>query len=236
MRNSKIEIKNNSTDSLEKKSTNHINRPHSNKFAIVTSIIALLVSLVALYLNFFCPAEPRIAVGDRVNIHHYKEGNLGISIPVSISNSGAKFVTIERLALLIRKTDSKEGYLLEPHTFGRLENNDLVGESLSSPIPLSGRSNLVKEVLFRTSTDKSNGFDIDKPGTYELTLLAWVGDSVKPRAIDSFSLVLEEGDIKILSDYQLQQRTTTLQLPLSKWRQWGAHNLTEVEVNILQQK
>jgi hypothetical protein len=210
----------------------------SHVFAIACSAIAILVSAVTLYLTFLSPARLSIMAGDLVYLSHFKDkGNFSLIVPVSLTNSGSKFITVERFALLIQKPNSKEGYLLEPFTFQKLDDKgDFISESMSAPVSVVGRSAVTKGILFRSSCEKSQEFQITEAGTYEVTLLAWVGDSIQPNVTDSFTLILSEEDIKTLNEYLQQRKGTTIRLPQSKWRKWGAHHLTELEVNVLRQK
>jgi len=209
-----------------------------NAFAILFSTLALIVSVLTLYLTFLSPAHLSIMAGDLVYLSHFSDkGNFSIITPVSLTNAGSKFITVERFALLIQKPNSKEGYLLEPFSFQKLDDKgNFVADSMSAPVSIVGRSVITKGILFRSSVERPREFQITEPGTYELTLLAWVGDSTEPRATDSFTLVLSKEDVRNLNDYLQQHKGTTVRLPQSKWRKWAAHHLTDFEVNALRQK
>ena len=86
------------------------------KFAIpiVISILAFVIAGVNLYLTQLRKASLVVVAGEHVHILHFKEGNCGVTMAISITNRGARTVTVRRLALLIQSSGSREGYLLEP--------------------------------------------------------------------------------------------------------------------------
>jgi len=213
----------------------------SQVFFNVTSVVALIgafISLISLYENKFSPANTKLLVGDYVWIHYFKDrGNIGFQIPVNVSNSGAKFTIIERFTLAVKKPNSKTKYMLAPLNLQRLDSEgNLVADSIATPCPVPGNSTETKGILFYSSYDTPSEFQILEPGTYELTVSAWVGNSKVPAATDSASIVLTENDIKRLNQYLLKHTQHTARVPTTKWAKWGPHYLSEVEQKVLEQK
>ena len=116
---------------------------------LATSFVSLLVSLSTLYLTQLSVARVQMMAGEHLNIGHFPEGNLNISLPVTFVNHGARTAIVRRVALLIQIPGSSEGYLLEPFFYQKItENGTFVHESMPSPIGIVAKQNVTKQVLF----------------------------------------------------------------------------------------
>jgi hypothetical protein len=205
---------------------------------IVISSLALIVSFTTLYMTKIAPGKVRSIAGEHINIFYLKEGNIGVTLPVSFSNIGAKTVNIQRVALLFQSQNDKKSYLFEPVFYERLtEHGGFVPESQAAPIIIPTGKTVTKQVLFRSSIERQNEFQV-RAVTYKLTLLVWIAGSVKPERTDSFYITLSDENIKfILEQYQLvkdNKPNVSFRTLQSKWRKWTAHYLTEDEVKDLQ--
>lgn len=201
---------------------------------VVVSVVALIVSGAALYYSQLQGAVVSIVVGEHVNIHHFEEGNSSVSLPISFGNNGATIATVHRVALLVRRPGSNEGYLLEPLNYQKMdENGDFQHDTQAMPIALPGRSATAKQVRFRSSLERPTEFQFIKPGTYDMTVLAWLENSVEPQRKSTFSLVISDEDATTLAERLKKKSPTTVRIGQSQWRKWSAHKLTEVEVAAL---
>jgi hypothetical protein len=201
---------------------------------ISISVLALIVSGLTLYLSHLRPARIRIVAGESVHLHYFEEGNFGITLPVSFVNQGARIGTVSRVALLIQKNGSDEGYLLEPHAYQRLDSNqNFLHESTASPISVPSKSNILKQVLFKSSVDRPDDFKIVS-GKFDLFLFGWTEGSIRPSAMDEFSIEVSEPVVHQLDEWHKKKITYTIGVLQSKWRKWSAHRLTEIEINTLQ--
>jgi len=198
---------------------------------IVISIVALLGSIISLYVTRFRPGELHLAAGEHVTIGHVPEGPLTFVLPVNFANAGSKHLTVDRVALLIQHSGSPEGYLLEPAYYLALaESGQFKRDSLAVPVTVFGGENVTKQIQFASSIERPNEFQMTKDGTYDLTLLAWLHGSTKPGASDSFSLVVSEADVAKLVSYIEEKTYLTVMLKQSKWRSWDAHYCKANEV------
>ncbi len=201
---------------------------------IIGSIVALIISFYSLYMAHMRPAKVDLIAGEHININYFEERNFGLTLPVNFSNSGASIATIRRVALLIQDPGNKEGYLLEPLFYQRIdERGNFLHDSMPVPIAVPARDTVTKQILFRSSWERPNEFILTKTGTYKLTLVGWIAGSVEPELGDFFSIQLTDEMISTLNERREQKATTTIRLRQSKWRKWSAHHLTELEVDAL---
>lgn len=198
---------------------------------IAISIVALFVSVFSLYVSMFRPGKPHLTAGEHIAISHQPEGSANFILPVNFSNAGSKYLTVDRVALLIQESGNPEGYLLEPAFYLALaENGVFKYDSLSVPITIFGGENVTKQVMFISSTERATEFQMTKAGTYNLSLLSWMHGSAKPLISDSFSLVVSEAHAATLAGYIKEKRLDSVKLPQSKWRSWDAHYCKAVEI------
>ena len=152
-------------------------------------------------------------------------------LPVNFANAGSKHLTVDRVALLIQRSGSPEGYLLEPNFYlAFAESGEFKRDSMAVPITVFGGENVTKQVLFGSSAERPVEFQMTKDGTYDLTLLAWLHGSNQPRLSDSFSIVVSEAHVAELCNYIKEKTFRTVMLPQSKWRNWDAHYCKANEV------
>ncbi len=203
----------------------------TNILAIVISVIALLVSFITLYLTHLKAARIAIIAGEHLNIGHYIEGNLNITLPITFVNYGAKTATVKRVALLIQKSGNSEGYLLEPYFYQKVgDSGEFQNESQPTPIGVSGKQNITKQVLFRSSEERPFEFQLIKEGSYTFTLLGWVDTSEIPDISDTFNLEIEP-EIATKLELELGKKTaSTIRIPQATWRNWTSQKLKQYQV------
>lgn len=202
---------------------------------IAISIVALLVSIISLYILKLRPGELHLTAGEHIAISHEPtgdaEGCVKFILPVNVVNAGSKHLTVDRVSLMIQQSGNPEGYLLAPAFYLTLaESGVFEYDSLSVPITTFGGENVTKQVMFASSIERPIEFQMTKSGTYDLTLLAWLNGSTKPCISDIFSIVLSEAHAKTLAKHIEEKKPNSVKLPQSKWRSWDAHHLKAVEV------
>lgn len=201
------------------------------------SALALGISAVNLYLTQIRKAALTILAGEYVHIFHFiHDESLAISIPVTVSNAGARGATVCRLALLVRPSGGAEGYLLEPLVYEKAdENTNMKTESLPVPITVAGRSAETRQVLFRSSAARPTEFQL-RAGEYGISILVWMTASDQPHAQGTFTLVIEQGDCDQLARNLGEKNGRYIRLRQAAWRKWSAHCLTDLEVRALKSK
>ncbi len=203
-------------------------------YAIVISVISLGVSFVTLYFSHLRRGKNHIVTGEHINISHDLDGRVGITLPVSFANDGARLTTVQRVGLLVQLESDEEGYLLEPVFYQRInEVGDFVQDSQPVPIRIPARQSITKQIFFGSSQHHPGEFQILKPGKYHLRILGWESDADKPRLVDKFAIIVSDQDAASLNERFDQRTLTSVRICQSKWRSWSAHPLTAKEVNLL---
>jgi hypothetical protein len=211
-----------------------MNHTDAGTIPIVISILALLVSLLSLYYSQVRGAKLRLVAGEHLNINHFVEGNVGVSLPVSLINEGVRPATLRRVGLTISIKGKVEGELLEPFYFQRIDDKgNFLQESMPTPITVAASQSVVKQVLFRSDFNHPAEFHLVNPGTYELVLLGWTEDSFVPSVKDKFDIEISEEDASQLRQYLASKTLLTIRISQFAWRKWRAHHLTEAEIQDL---
>ena len=206
----------------------------NNLISILISSVSFVVSVVALYFSQLRRAKIDIIAGELLNINHFAEGNCGITLAVSIANRGAIPTTVRRLGLLVQKPGSKEGYLMEPLYYQKIDQaGNFLHDTPPGPIAVAGGKSETRQVLFRSSFERPDEFTFTRPGEYNFTVLAWIKESVEPQAGDSFLVELSEQSAAQLDQWRKEKNTMTERVRRFEWKKWEAHKLTEVEVAAL---
>ena len=201
---------------------------------MVISVLALLISFTGLYYSQVRHAKLRLIAGEYLNVNHFTEGNVGVSLPVCIINEGTRPGTIRRVGLLIKKGESGEGNLLEPLYFQRIdERGNFLHESVPAPLTVAASQSSVKQILFRSDFDHPGDFQFVNPGMYNFLLLGWTEDSFEPTVKYPFQIELSEHAANDLKQRLATKDSGTWRIPQYIWKKWGAHHLTELEVKAL---
>jgi hypothetical protein len=198
---------------------------------IVVSFSALLLSLLTLYLSQLRAARIQMVAGEHVNLGHYVEGNLNITLPITFINHGVRIAIVRRVALLVQSSASNEGYLLEPYFFQKInETGHFQHESQPIPIVIGGKHDLTKYILFRSSIEHPTEFQILNVGTYQLTLLGWTKNSATPRISSTFSLVITPAIAEEIQGYLTRRSVITVRVPQEGWQDWKAQSLSKSKI------
>jgi hypothetical protein len=198
---------------------------------LAISLVSLLVSLSTLYLAQLSVARVQMMAGEHLNIGHFPEGNLNISLPVTFVNHGARTAIVRRVALLIQIPGSSEGYLLEPVFYQKIdEKGGFLHDSMPSPIGIGAKQNVTKQVLFRSSFERPTEFQVTSPCVLNFTLLGWMKNPVNPDMRDTFSIIVSKEDAADLEESLTKKSGSTRRITQTAWRNWNARSLTEYQV------
>jgi len=122
---------------------------------IILSSLALGMSILTIYFSLLQRAALRVIAGEHINVSTYKEGNCAVNLPLTFANNGARIAIIRRLALLVQRSGSADGYLLEPVFYEHVDDDgNFKHASQPTPIAVIGRSTDTKQVLFRSSLER----------------------------------------------------------------------------------
>jgi hypothetical protein len=190
--------------------------------------IALSLSVTTLYFSQLRVARLQIAAGEYLHAGHFTQGNFNVSLAVTLVNHGAQTAIVQRVALVIRRPQNGESYLLEPIFFQSVDGaGNFVHESPAAPFGVSSKQSLTKQVLFRSSYPRPTEFQMIEPGVYEFTLLGWVGDKRNPVLSTSFSALFSEENVAELRTNLAQQLTATVSVSQAAWEDLTARKLTD---------
>lgn len=199
------------------------------RLSIVISVLAIGISSLSFYLTVLRPPEPRILARSSIYIFHDVTGRASVAMSVSMSNNGARLAVVERLGLLVRRAGAKEGYLLAPYAFQRInERGEPQDESMAGAVTIPGRSETRKQLLFKASQDDDH-FSITSQGEYKFTVLAWLAGRIPPVLADSFEVGLSELDANELSHWYQLGITNSLVVERLQWKGWEPGIVSNVD-------
>lgn len=202
--------------------------------AIIISLCALFISFITLYISQLSAGQIKILAGEHLNIGHYKEGNVTVSLSVLLFNTGARTAIVKKLSLLVKQQESGVSYLLEPYFYQKIgETGHFQNDAQPSPIAIAGKQNIAKQVVFRSSQERPTEFQILSAGTYEFTLFAWMKDSIKPDISNSFALNIDAKTALILNNDLKNRPAFTTRIPQKVWSKWQAQTLTDEQIKDL---
>lgn len=199
---------------------------------IAISCLALGISILTLYFSRLRSGAITITAGEYISIRPFPEGNCGVGVAITVANSGARPAVVRRFALLIQEGGLAEGYLVEPHMYeGTDEDGNFLYDSHPHPIAVLGNMTETKHVLFRSSLERPDEFGFfKKDGSYRITVLAWLENSVEPQAAERFSIFISDEDGVILEKLRAEKKLGLVTVRQSQWRKWAAKSVTEVEI------
>jgi len=194
---------------------------------IILSCLALGMSILTVYFSLLQPAALRVIAGEHINLSTFKEGNCAVNLPVRIA-------IIRRLALLVQRSGSAEGYLLEPVFYEHVDDDgNFKHESQATPIAVIGRSTDTKQILFRSSLERPEEFRFAEAGSYQMTILGWLKGKPEPQVTDTFTVTISNATLADLERYRAEKSTSSVRLQQSEWQRWSAQKITQADVSNL---
>ena len=158
-----------------------INPQGGGKWAIVISLIALVFSAISLYESLL--RQPHVTLNTAGTwLYARGEGAEELSVPLTLTNSGAREATVLSIELTVSKGSERK-------TFRSLylSNGAQDSRSLLTPIPIAGRSSFSGIVIFTPAI--SGSLLVDAAGDYAATLhpqttfvrsFGWLDDLLSP--------------------------------------------------------
>ena len=201
-----------------------------DRLSIVLSILAFTISAVSFYLTTLREVEPEIQAGSRFYISHDIYGKASIAMSINATNIGARLFVVERLALLIHRPDSLDGYVMTPAGYVKVnDKGEPQEEGMVGPITVAGRGQVTKQILFKSSSEEDD-FTITSPGKYEYTLVAWFSGKPDPAIADRFAIELSTTDANQLSHWANLQVTNSVVVERIGGNEWKAGRVKDVQV------
>ena len=148
---------------------------------------------------------------------------------LSMANNGARPAVVERLGLLIQRPGEKNGYLLTPSAFEKInENGEPQDESMVGAVVIPGRSETRKQFLFKASQQDDN-FSITSQGDYHITVLAWLAGKASPLVVDTLDFQISEVDAAQLSHRLELNVSNSVVVERLQWKAWQPGFLGNVD-------
>ena len=199
------------------------------RLSIIISILAFCISSVSFYLTVLRPAEPQIIAGSSIYVFHDMYGRASVAMSLSMANNGARPAVVERLGLLVRRMGEKDGYLLTPTAFEKInEKGEPQDESMVGAVVIPGRSETRKQMLFKASQEDDH-FSITSQGDYHVTMLAWLVGKHSPLVVDTLDFHLTEVDANQLSRWLELNMANSVVVERLQWKAWQPGFLGNVD-------
>jgi hypothetical protein len=145
-------------------------------YALIISIVSLIVSLVTLYLRELQKPAIKFQVGSTIGFCRIGDG-FEIYVPATFFNTAQRLGVVSRCSVVVWfPNNTSKGYYLEWTEFRKQEARKWVREDFAGPITVAGRASVSKILYFRWSRQS---VDLP-PGEYAVTFYVWLPDSPKP--------------------------------------------------------
>ena len=92
------------------------------KFGAVVSVISLIVSVSTFFYTYLRPATLSLTVGDAIFISYGYDNNLGVTVPLSYSNSGSRSGSVGKLTLKCAVDTTGAEVSLHPVYYAEYDN------------------------------------------------------------------------------------------------------------------
>ena len=198
---------------------------------IVISLISLSVSIAVAYNAYFQPARLKMLPGKTMFIANtfvpdpqtgqLQWGGLSLILPLTFYNWSPVGSSIYTVRLIIGREDNQSrNFDMIWTKFIQFSNNGatLEVESITHPIPIAGKSSVVKFIQFDWSPLRQERIEI-KEGQYQLNLLAWNDNSSKPKLKESINFnITNEQSLRYQQSVQ-SNLTTPIDIYLKETRQ-----------------
>jgi hypothetical protein len=198
---------------------------------IFLSVISLFVSIAVAYNAYFQPAQLKMLPGKTMFIANtslpdpqtgqLQWGGLSLILPLTFYNWSPVGSSIYTVRLIIGREDNQSrNFDMIWTKFIQFSDNGatLQVESITHPIPIAGKSSVVKFIQFDWSPFRQERIEI-REGQYQLNLLAWSDNSSKPKLKESINFnVTNEQSLRYQQSVQANL-TTPIDIYLKETRQ-----------------
>jgi hypothetical protein len=176
----------------------------------------------------------QIIVGDYLNIGHFQEGHLNISLPLIFVNHGGRTGIVTRIALLVENLQDENGYLLEPFFFQKVDDKgNFAHDHPPSPVGVGAKQSLTKQILFRSSLKHPADFQMLRPGAYHFKLLGWIEHAYQACTSVSFTVDISDEIASKLQAELNSKSGQTERIPQRSGVRWTARKVDHKEVTLL---
>ncbi len=147
--------------------------------SITISVIALIISLITLYLTYLEPPKIQVSVSSPTWLGTLNtQDAIALKLTCVISNLGSRNGVVEDVVLIVESEEKKKTFLFSPvvvvddHTFYQTRATSKQWVSgVFRPVPVSPHESIVITLLFHPETNNPTfPFDSLSPGTYRISV------------------------------------------------------------------
>lgn len=207
-------------------------------WSLVVAIIAMLVSVTALWQSHLDPADLSIMHGAEVAFGYIPDGSgrLQVIVPVVLSNAGARTGVVSSMGLVLIDPQRTDGgaFSLRQVGYSRYQD-DVINRRADAavPVPVHGHSTEMKYTLF-SSGEGLAGW-VPEPRSYELATLCWTGADGAPSIGRSFHVTFSWEDCVFLQALLEKRRGLVTWIQVDEMGKWKARQLSMADLESLRE-
>ncbi len=195
-------------------------------YALLVSVISLMVSCVVVYLAYLKPADIEMIVGKVISFYPLPEqtgkgiewGGVAFYIPLTFHNTSSKGAVVEEVRIILEhKGLPNTNFDMSWFAFTQMHPEELrwVNKSVAQPIAVSGKQAVNEVVLFAWRKQSGQVLSIE-PGEYEIKVLAWVVGDTKPSLKFSSSFIVSQEMSATHKEFMAKKHPMTVDVPLGE--------------------
>lgn len=164
----------------------------SSVIALALSIVGIVISVVTFYITRIREPKLSVVAGTRLFAWypHSRGPALEFSWPVAFANPSERGGHIVRCAMMFSLVGAPSRRYVPWSYFQKDENKILTHVALAHPFTVPARSTEARIISFWWSEPGDRGSYVFSKGEYELTLLAWTAETVKPQIAKSYRVTV----------------------------------------------
>lgn len=197
---------------------------------IIISLISLVVSIAVAYNAFLKPAKIEMLAGRTLIIansfildlqtQQRQWGGLSLILPVTFYNWSPVGSSVYRVRLIIgRKDNQARNFDMIWSKFIEFSDggDTLEIQSVVHPVPIQGKSSIVKFIQFDWSPYRQEKIEI-REGEYQLRIYAWTSNNQKPDLKETINFNLPNEQVLRYQQSVEANETTLIDVPLGENR------------------
>ena len=147
----------------------------------VLATIAIILSFVTLWRQFFWQSSLALKTGDAISINHTSNGKTEVYLPISIQSEGSSSQVINRLALIINLGNGRFGLMRKFCTLSE-DKNTMSISSKFTPITVDSNANFSKILGFGLEGKEFQEWIPTVGVNYEFWVIGWTASNTDPQA------------------------------------------------------
>ncbi|EHH3082021.1 hypothetical protein ABMY37_21765 [Vibrio vulnificus] len=195
-------------------------------YALLVSIVSLLVSSLIAYVAYFKPASIDMIVGKVISFYPLPEqvgtevhwGGVAFHVPITFHNWSTKGGAIEEVRIILEhKGNPSQNYDMTWCTFTQMHTEELrwVHKSVAQPIAVPGKGAVSEVVLFAWKKSAGQSLIIES-GEYVLRVLAYQTGDRKPALKYENNFIVSNEIAKYHAGFLAKRQPYSIEVPLGE--------------------